>query len=155
MARRCAVALCGGVLALSGLLVSAPPASAATSCGGDLVRVQPIKAGPKVIGELQLYWNAALQRNCAITKHGGDTWGVKLDTLVVLFECQETSPGPNCTYRDSAADRGDYKYQAGPVSLHVGKHCVYAVGNIRWKGESHQTGIDGQTGNVWLTARFC
>jgi hypothetical protein len=116
-----------------------------------LICSKPIKT-PKGtrIGELDVYWNAAKRRNCAITKHGGPTWGKTAYIVVFLWVCEETRPG-ECTPIRYAEDQYWYQYQAGPVSLHSGKHCITAVGTIHWKGRAHYA----RTGGLDHRGCFC
>ena len=153
MHRRIVAVFAASLVLLVGLLTA--PANAdteRTSCGGTLIWSKPIRTpnGTR-IGELDVYWNAAKARNCAITKHGGPTWGKSLYTVVFLWVCQETEPGSYCNTLRYAEDQQYYKYQAGPVSLFAGKHCVEAIGTIHWRGRAHTV----RTGGRDHIGRFC
>ena len=70
------------------------------------------------IGELDIYYNASTGVNCAMTVHGGPTWGVSLPTWVYIAKCQATTPTGTCY---EVAD--DYD-GPGPFSYHGSRHEV-------------------------------
>jgi hypothetical protein len=74
---------------------------------------------------------------------------------VRLYECVERNPDRDCRELRSRADSGAFFESAGPVSLRTGRHCVFAVGNIEYRGMSHLTGVDGRSGAMRIPAKYC
>jgi hypothetical protein len=107
----------------------APRASTAATCGGKLIASLPIKnkKGAKV-GSLVLYRSGGT--TCAMTKHGGATWGKKRFTDIMLVGCKTKKAGKNCGTAPYKEDKGQFAYQAGPVRVTSGKRCVWARGYV-------------------------
>lgn len=109
-------------------------------CGGNLIDYKPIMAGSKQIGQLQLYYNNSTGKNCAIAYHGGDTWGVRSYTYVVLQTC----PSAACSSaRIVASEDGQFRYQAGPIRTDGAGKCVAGYGQIRYNGTDYSAITSG------------
>jgi hypothetical protein len=118
------------VSAVAVLLV--PGAGAAGRCGGKLIFHQPIKdAAHRTVAELDVYWNAATKRNCAMTRHSGRTWGKKRYTRVTLYRCRKgIKRGEQCWSDRPREQAGRFAYYAGPVSVEAAHRCIVAFGAI-------------------------
>lgn len=138
-------------------LVSSPasaPARATTNCNGKLVFSQPLKFKKKKVGELDVYWDAATKKNCAVVFHAGPTWGKKLDTTIWLYRCAKGDREGGQCHSDVThmhTQRGNFAYQAGPVTYKAAHRCVFAWGEIEVR---HNKWADAMTGK-FLTAHFC
>lgn len=108
-------------------------------CGGNLIEYKPIMANGKKIGQLQLYYNANTQKNCAVTVHGGESWGERSYTNVTLLHCYRSpNEDPTCHYARVLDDQtGQFRYQAGPIRVDGDKICISAYGQIRFKGTDY------------------
>jgi hypothetical protein len=126
---------------------AAPSAGASDGCAGNLIFSKPIKDGKnRKVGELDVYWNPATERNCAITLHAGRTWGKELDTGVRLSRCAKSVKAGDYCETDPDEDKpwvkddGAFLYQAGPVSLKAAGRCIFAEGDMylqgHWRSES-------------------
>lgn len=98
-------------------------------CPGKLIDYVPYTArdGSR-IGQLQLYWNAADETNCAIMFHGGPTWGKATQTNVTLF--LKTSSGA----QEIKRQQDSFKYQAGPIRTSGRNRQISAAGGLTYKG---------------------
>jgi hypothetical protein len=122
--------------------LTAPDADAAAStCAGNLIFSKPIRDADKTkIGELNVYWDAATKKNCAVTMHAGRTWDKKLHTRVWLQRCAKgVKAGQFCKAGDrdkrpNVVDDGDYRFRAGPVSLRAAGRCILVQGGIATQG---------------------
>lgn len=142
------------LLAFAAMTFPASPARAGTSCAGQLVFAKPLKFKKKKVGELDVYWDAATKKNCALTMHAGSTWGKKLKTTIWLYRCAKgDKEGGQCNSDVSHAvsQVGNYRYQAGPVSMKAAHRCVFAWAEIEM---NHNHWADRMTGK-FLTAHFC
>ncbi|MGO1072789.1 hypothetical protein [Lysobacter sp. CA199] len=124
--------ICSFAIVLAGIAFSG--GALAQSCPGKLVELKPIRnsAGQK-LAELQLYYDAATGKNCARTMHSGTTWGKSRHTEVLLQTCKRENfdPRNGCSApRLALSDWGNFKYQAGPVSVNGRNRCVFAQGSI-------------------------
>ena len=130
------------------------PASHAAACPGNLIFSQPIRDGQsRAIGELDIYWNAAAGTNCAVTNHGGRTWGKSYSTSVTLWRCAKNEhQGDFCSSGlDQAVwERNYFAFQAGPVSMYTANRCIFAAGEIVIDGIPYAT----YTSDL-RRARFC
>jgi len=118
------------------ILVPASPAAAGDSgaCPGNLVLHKLLTYSGNTIGELDIYWDASTQKNCAKMNHGGPTWGVARETWAYIAKCQATTPTGTCYVMNDDYDQGSYSYYAGPVKVTAGTHCIQANGWIYWDG---------------------
>ena len=116
-------------LGMVGALLAAP--ASAEGCGGNLIEYVPVVVDGEKIGQLQLYYNPGNGKNCAIMLHGGPTWGVPIDTGVLLAK----APRRNGSYSQAGYQREVFRHQAGPVRTDGRGQCVYAGGGIDWKGQ--------------------
>lgn len=114
------------------------------TCSGTLVGHKNVYADGTKVGELQVYWSAAKQKNCARFMHAGPSWGEKRLTGVGLGICRTREDrlcnhpdnDPNADPRKYEFDLDYYSFRAGPVETELkndGK-CMRAAGYIRWKG---------------------
>lgn len=133
-----AVALSAAALAAGAVALPSSPAQAAGGCSGRLIVHKPLNAKGRKIGELNVYWNRATKRNCAIFSHAGRSWGKATRTDVSLMRCpRDRRAGQDCdSTRDAdyRIDSGNYAYHAGPVSLRAPHRCIWAEGFMRWRG---------------------
>jgi hypothetical protein len=51
--------------------LSSSPARAAKTCGGNLIFTKDLRYKKQKIGELDLYWDGATKKNCALLMHSG------------------------------------------------------------------------------------
>ncbi|MBQ1090685.1 hypothetical protein [Streptomyces sp. B93] len=101
------------VLTTAGLLILTVPtdAQAASSCAGRKVRSLPFSTG-----------------TVHVHRSGGYVCAVTLPR----------SPGPRRTMSVSVqargnrpvVDKGEYRYRAGPVTVHAGQRCVWVKGRV-------------------------
>ena len=128
------LALAGVALAATVALPASSTHAAATTCAGNLIFTKPVKdAKHRRVGELDVYWDAATGTNCALTKHGGRTWGKTLRTTITLWRCKQgVKAGQDCggLVQDSVKQDGSYAYQAGPVTLKTRHRCIFVLGDI-------------------------
>ncbi len=103
-----------------------------TSCTGNLVEYVPFKQDGQKIGQLQLYYNATSRNFCALMFHGGPTWGVRLDTGVAIVRSR-TRDGTFYTAGDP--ERGQFRYQAGPINRGGAGWCGYGSGLLNYRGK--------------------
>jgi hypothetical protein len=137
------------ILALLLLCLAAPFTVQAqdANCGGSLVGHKNVYADGTKVGELQVYWNGAKQKNCARFMHAGPSWGEERLTGVSLGICRnrqdrlcnhpDNDPNADRTPgRSFAFDLNQYSFRAGPVEtgLRNDGKCMRAAGYIRWKG---------------------
>lgn len=126
--------LIGAMLLLGGSMLGAGEAQA-QQCGGNLIAVKGIHWGDGArVGELQLYYNPANGRNCAITMHGGVTWGRPTYTDVHIETCSRAvfnANGGTCP-PGSPSDywQGNVGYYTSPVSIPGAGRCVDAMGAV-------------------------
>lgn len=116
-------ALAGAVMVSTCLVAgAAPAANAAVPCGGyRLIDTYNIpKSGPKK-GVIELYYNAANGKNCAIAR--GSKVGVTYKSVTISL-----SKG---TFADH--DYGQFSQYAGPVYLSAKHKCINVSG---WIGKS-------------------
>lgn len=109
--RRLALGL--AVLTASGLLAVAAPddAHAASSCAGRKVRTLPFSTGSVVVYERGGHV-------CAVTL--AKKPGTKR-RMSVSVQARGGRP---------VVDEGDFKYHAGPVTVHAGRRCVRVKGRV-------------------------
>lgn len=125
--------LCAGFLLVLAVIFGGPAhADSSDECGGKLVELKKAKApNGKIVGYLQLYYNAQNGLNCAVFKHSDATWNKELYTYVNLYECLNkacTSTRVQTEYK--ADDGGFYKFGAGPVRQPGENRCIQAYGYI-------------------------
>lgn len=102
--------------------VTAAPANAAL-CGGSHIAHKKIRnRNNTLLGYLDVYYNAATGRNCAVVSHSSNTWGKRFYTQVNIWT-------PTKPYRQDF-DGKIYKYYAGPVSIRAKGRCVHVSGTI-------------------------
>ena len=80
--------------------------------------------GDKRVGSLVLYRSGGT--TCAMTKHGGASWGKKRFTGIMLVGCKTAKAGKDCGEAPFKEDKGQFAYQAGPVRVKSGNRCVWA-----------------------------
>ncbi|GAA2276220.1 hypothetical protein GCM10010415_49870 [Streptomyces atrovirens] len=109
--RRLALGL--AVLTASGLLAVAAPddAHAASSCAGRKVRTLPFSTGSVVVYKRGGYVCAV-----TLTKKPGTK-----RKMSVSVQARGGRP---------VVDEGDFKYHAGPVTVHAGRRCVWVKGRV-------------------------
>jgi hypothetical protein len=107
---------------------AAPRAGIAATCGGKLIASLPIKNGGKRIGSLVVYRSG--KTTCAMTKHGGASWGKKRFTSIMLVGCKTAKAGKDCGEAPYKQDKGQFAYQAGPVRVTSGKRCIWARADL-------------------------
>jgi hypothetical protein len=90
--------------------VMAPAASAATSCSGTLIDQINHTAGGTHVATTYLYWDGT--NNCAVSVKAS-YYGTSTRMALVLM-----------TQTDQKGDQGNFKYQAGPVSLYGKGKCI-------------------------------
>jgi hypothetical protein len=139
------------LLGATGARATARPAHTAATCGGKLVASIPIKnKAKKRIGSLVLYRSGAT--TCAMTKHGGASWGKKRFTDIMLVGCKTAKAGKDCGEAPYKEDKGQFAYQAGPVRVKNGKHCVWARGYV---GAPHDKPLFMAQTDGKYRGRFC
>jgi hypothetical protein len=152
---RTLAAVAGLTIVASAALPATGTPAAATTCAGNLIFNTPLKDGKgRRVGELDIYWDAATKSNCAITKHGGRTWGKTLRTTITLWRCKKgVKAGQDCgaLIQDSVKQDGDYAYQAGPVTLKTGHRCIFAIGDVLLPNGHWAV----QSTTLKFRARFC
>ncbi len=111
----------------------APRASTAATCGGKLIASLPIKNGGNRIGSLVVYRSGGT--TCAMTKHGGASWGKKRFTSIMLVGCKTAKAGKSCGTAPYKQDKGQFAYQAGPVRVTSGKRCIWARADLGTAGD--------------------
>jgi hypothetical protein len=94
-----------------GPLVTAPAASAATTCSGTLIDQINHTYGGTHVATTYLYWDGT--NNCALSVKAGSYYGVSSRMSLVLM-----------TEDDQKGDSGYFKYQAGPVALYGKGKCI-------------------------------
>ncbi|MDL4774697.1 MULTISPECIES: hypothetical protein [Thermomonosporaceae] len=139
------LAACASALALAVQPAQAAPttptapaaaAPAAAGCSGSLIDRKVARYGGKPVAELVVYYQAG--RNCAQLNHLGATRGVNLRTSVFLAACKETRPARSCSILGRpAAQDGNFRYNAGPVTKEARGHCIHAAGDIYFHGKRH------------------
>ena len=125
-------------MAVSGAGAKPAPAERATAaatpkrCKGKLIFSRAIKSKKGVrIGELDVYWREKKKITCAVTKHGGPSWGKTRWTIAWLQKCPTSDRSRPCT-GDVLEDQAPHAYQAGPLALRTGARCIWAAGVIHW-----------------------
>ncbi|WP_242108534.1 hypothetical protein [Luteimonas aquatica] len=133
--------ICSFAMVLAGIALSG--SALAQSCPGKLIEVKPIRnASGLKLAELQVYYNAATGKNCARTMHSSATWGKYHHTEVLLQTCKREnfSLRNGCSApRLALTDWGNFKYQAGPVSVYGKGRCVFSQGSIVTISGGHAT----------------
>ena len=89
----------------------APPASTAATCGAKLIASLPIKNGGKRIGSLVVYRSGGT--TCAMTKHGGASWGKQRFTSIMLVGCKTKKAGKDCGEAPYKQDKGQVRVPGG------------------------------------------
>ncbi|MFI6515317.1 hypothetical protein ACIBF1_07120 [Spirillospora sp. NPDC050679] len=108
----------------------------ARACSGRLIDRKVALHRGSPIAELVVYYKDG--HNCAQLNHLGVTRGVRLRTSVFLAACQQTRPGPHCTfYGRPAAEDGQFTHFAGPVHVRARGRCIHAAGDIYFYGKRH------------------
>jgi hypothetical protein len=83
-----------------------------------------------VIGAVDVYYSSTEKRNCAVTSHKGDFYGVAARTRVKIRPSGWSWPGCNST----GCDDGVYSYYAGPVytpkGVNMSNRCIDFEGRI-------------------------
>ena len=127
----------------------------AETCPGNLIGVKPLLWGDGArLGELQLYYNPANGRNCARVVHGGETWGQRRRTDVMIETCTRAmfrANGNTCPPVASIPRRtwqGVTRYSTNTVSLPGRGRCVDATGGIERR-------LNVNVGTASRLAGFC
>lgn len=110
--------------------------SVAAGCSGTRIEHIPVKYGSSTYGYLDVYYNSATGKNCAMTRATGAAYGNASYIDVYLARCTQSSPGSTCTVDSSVADPGPFHYYAGPVSLSAANRCIFADGFIIYNGKA-------------------
>lgn len=145
---------------VAGLALASVALPAAAQCAGKLVDHRNIYLNPNAanktkIGELQVYYHAASGKNCAVVKHGGPTWGVRMPTAVSIGVCRNASDR-RCNHPDLDPNANPAKFDyeiyngveyAGPVKVSAPESCIRAAGYLYYKGAyRHAPTIYGHCG---------
>lgn len=120
--------------ALGAIVVSAPAASAASSCGGSQIDSRPIKntLGTQ-IGTARLYYRASDTSNCTLVT--GPAGATKIAKLVVGDSANPATAGPGQFHRGQPATGN---FGAGGVCVKFGGEISGPGGNV------------GSTMTVWV-----
>lgn len=110
--------------------------SVAAGCSGTRIEHIPVKYGSSTYGYLDVYYNSATGKNCAMTRTTGAAYGNASYIDVYLARCTQTSSGSTCTVDSSVTDSGAFRYYAGPVSLSAANRCIFADGFIIYNGKA-------------------
>jgi hypothetical protein len=125
------------LMVMAGLtVVTAPVASAATSCSGTITFDRTYNVGGNPVAELTIYYNTTNGgTNSACFYHRGAYYGRSEPTAVRIYRCTQhtASPGSPCTIAvASALDSGNFAYYAGPVGVTgTANYCVAAEASMR------------------------
>ncbi|MER6948152.1 spore-associated protein A [Nonomuraea sp. NPDC000554] len=109
-------ALASVAVAASWLIASAAPASAAGECGAGYVKAGDYQIGS--LGSLEVYYNSAKGKNCAITRATKPRSGFKQVAIGLAGKVW------------SDVDEGTYTYYAGPVYVSARGQCIDVRGYI-------------------------
>ncbi|RKS09156.1 hypothetical protein DFP74_4885 [Nocardiopsis sp. Huas11] len=119
---KAAAVAAAAAIAVSGVLVSASPAAAATyggECGSGYKVVNEDNVGSK--GTVYLTYNSSTGRNCVVTKRHSP------GSAVVIEAGLSVSPAGN---HWAAYEGGSFTSYAGPVYLNAAGKCVDWMGRI-------------------------
>src|SRR6478735_4241726 len=86
-----------------------PTAGTAATCGDRLIASLPIQHSGKRIGSLVVYRSGGT--TCAMTKHGGASWGKRRFTSIMLVGCKTAKAGKDCGEAPYKQDKGQFAYQ--------------------------------------------
>lgn len=115
---------------------STTPAGGAGVLGGEcgssykLVGLHPVgnQHTDKIDLHMEVYYSSTAKRNCLISRHVGDAYGEKRDTMARIRPSGWAWP----TCQSVGCDRGNYAYYAGPVYTPAGvdmsNRCVDITG---------------------------
>ncbi len=139
----------------------AAPARAAGECPGQRIHRSSVYVDERRQARLEVYYDAATGKNCALMRHTGKAKGRKFYTAVYIYACVKgTKAGEVCRRDFSKKKRygeedGRFRLYAGPVYALARNRCIIASGVITDRQGMARGTNTGELVVGGQRARFC